>query len=239
LQSAALPVNVSVVHALLSLQLVGQLPSHVSGLSTTPSPQQGCIAVCVHLAVQAAALPVIVSVVHLLPSSQLVGQVLGGSHCSPASMTPLPQQGTIGVNVHLAEQAAAVPERTSVVHTLLSLQLAGQAPVPEVIALSQFSPASTMPLPQQGVIVVTTHLAVQAVPESVEVWQASAAVQLVGQAPAPEVIAVSQFSPESTVPLPQQGTIGVSTHLAVQAVPVSAEVWQASGAVQLVGQAPG
>ena len=117
LQLAALPVSVSVVHALPSSQLVGQLPggSHVSSGSMTPLPQlgeqslsepllqalgqqpsssaQASIGVDSHAAVHSAALPMSASTVHALPSSQPVGQFPGGSQVSPSSTTSFPQNG--------------------------------------------------------------------------------------------------------------------------------------------------
>ncbi len=63
------------------------------------------------------------------------------------------------------------------------------------------------------------------------VWQVASQVVPLGG---------SHCSPVSTMPLPQQGVIGVSTHAAVQ-VPLfcNTEFVQVLGAVQLVGQAPG
>jgi hypothetical protein len=119
-QLPALPVSVSVVQALPSLQEVGQLPSQVSLASTTPSPQYAeqswslavtqpagqqpspllhvVIAAKEQAAEQLAALPVSVSVVQALPSLQEVGQLL--SHVSPVSTTPSPQ---------VAEQSLSLP----------------------------------------------------------------------------------------------------------------------------------
>jgi len=108
----ALPVRVSVVHAMPSLHSVGQLlPSQVSPASTTLLPQKPPQSLSVaevqpegqqpspllHMVmgskVQAAlhiiALPVRVSVVQALPSLHTVGQ-LAPSQVSPASTTPLP-----------------------------------------------------------------------------------------------------------------------------------------------------
>ena len=117
LQVLGLPVIVSVVHGLLSLQLVGQVPggSQVSPASTAPLPHTGLqllselalqplgqqpsllvqvvIGVWVHCTLQVPELPVMVSTVHGLLSLQLVGQVPGGSHVSPGSTTPLPHTG--------------------------------------------------------------------------------------------------------------------------------------------------
>jgi hypothetical protein len=162
------------------------------------------------------------------------------SQVSPVSTTPLPQQGTIGALTHAAVQVPALVS-VEVVHALGAVQLVGQAPVwPAAMAVSQVSPVSTTPLPQQlatpvvhvvigqsasvalvqpagqqpslvvplqVVIGVFTHLAEQsaALPVRAEVVQVSGAVQLVGQAPVcPAGIALSQFSPGSTTPLPQQ-----------------------------------
>jgi hypothetical protein len=41
LQAPGVPLRASVVHAWLSLQLTGQLPSHFSGASVTPLPHTG------------------------------------------------------------------------------------------------------------------------------------------------------------------------------------------------------
>jgi hypothetical protein len=123
----ALPVTLSVVQAMLSLQsaaLAGQLPSHSSPFSTTLFPHTGrqsesvlalaptgqhlsplagaLILTCVHSALQLAALPVSISSVQASLSVHVVGQgvELPASQVSPAalSMTPSP---------HLIEQSAS------------------------------------------------------------------------------------------------------------------------------------
>jgi len=131
LQFAALPVGASTVQAFPSLQSVGQLPSQVSPVSTTPLPQlaeqsESLLLVhpagqqpsppthwvtgwCVHAALHVEALPVITSWVHAFPSLQSLGQL--PSQVSLGSTTPLPQ---------VAEQSESVPE----VHP------AGQQPSP-------------------------------------------------------------------------------------------------------------
>jgi hypothetical protein len=128
-----------------------------------------------------------------------------------------------------------------------AVQLVGQAPGwPAAILVSQVSlqALSTTPFPQlqvqstslvllhpagqqpslvmlQAVIAVCVQFAVHVPPfTSAALSQALVFVQLVGQAPVPEAIAVSQLSPVSKRPLPQQGTIGVCVHLAVQAAAV-------------------
>jgi hypothetical protein len=193
LHVAALPDNVSVVQALLSLQLVGQLDagSHVSPVSTTPLPHltaqsvslvllhpegqhpspllQVLIVVNVHLAVHAAALPVSVSVVQALLSLQEVGQLETGSQVSPVSMTAFPHFGAQSVS-------------------LVLLQLEGQHPSP----------------PLQTVIAENVHLAVHAaaLPVSVSVVQALLSLQEVGQ-----LETGSHVSPVSTAPFPQTGPL--------------------------------
>jgi hypothetical protein len=95
-QSIAEPVMESVVHAMLSSQLVGQFPSHVSVGSTAPLPQTS---------------PQSPSLSALQP---------GGQQPSPSAHT------VIGWLVHATSQVAASPVRASVVQTSLSSQLAGQ-----------------------------------------------------------------------------------------------------------------
>jgi hypothetical protein len=122
----------------------------------------------------------------------------------------------------------ALPVSTQVWHrTLDEGQLVGQAPGwPAAMAVSQSSPASTMPLPQAGpaqsgsvaevqpegqqpspgeqvVMVVWVQWAVQvaALPSSVSVVQALPSLQLVGQ-----VAGGSQVSPVSSTPLPHTAT---------------------------------
>jgi hypothetical protein len=118
LHCATLPVSMSFVHALPSSQFCGHgwdvfFGSHVSGGSTTPSPQlfeqssssgylqpsgqqaspfsQVVIGCGVHTAEQSAADPVSIAVTHIAGPGQLVGQL--PSQSSPASSTPFPQTG--------------------------------------------------------------------------------------------------------------------------------------------------
>jgi hypothetical protein len=183
LHDAAVPLVVSAVQALLSLQFAGQLPSQVSPASTTslphltlqsesfvllqpgaqqPSAPAHCvIAACPQTSVQAAAEPLVVSVVQTLPSLQLAGQL--PSHVSPASTAPLPQ-------------------RTLQSLSLLLLQLPGQQP-------------SAVVHEPTGVCWQTT-LQSDGLPVSASAVQAFESVQVVGQLP-------SHFSPVSTTPLPQ------------------------------------
>src|SRR5262245_40382777 len=164
LHDAALPVSVSMVQALPSVQSAGQLLSHVSPDSTTPlpheaeqseslmalqpaaqqpSPPRHCvIAWCEHAALHDAALPVSVSMVQALPSVQSAGQL--PSQVSPASTTLLP---------HEAEQS----------ESLMALQPAAQQPSP----------------PRHCVIAWCEHAALQeaALPVSVSMVQALPSVQ--------------------------------------------------------------
>jgi len=111
LHCAAEPETESAVHATLSLQLAGQLPSQVSPCSTIVFPQvgpqslstadvhpvgqqpspdvQAVTGTLAHCALQLLALPVSVSAVQALESSHEVGQL--PSQVSPASTTPLLQ----------------------------------------------------------------------------------------------------------------------------------------------------
>jgi hypothetical protein len=190
-QVAALPVSLSMVQPLPSLHdaAVGQLPSQVSPVSTTPFPhvteQNGSllllqpagqqlspvlhwvIAWWVQAALQLAALPVSASMVQPLPSSHVaaVGQL--PSQVSPGSTTMFPQ---------LAEQNGS----------LFRLQPAGQ----------QLSP------PVHWVIAWCVQAALQlaALPVSMSMLQPlpSSHIAAVGQLP-------SQVSPGSTTRLPQLG----------------------------------
>jgi len=109
-QAAAEPAVVSVVQALPSLQLAGQLPSQVSPVSTAPFPhrtpqslsllllqlagQQPSpvvhepIGVCWQTTLHSDSLPASVSAVQAFESVHVVGQL--PSHFSPVSTTPLP-----------------------------------------------------------------------------------------------------------------------------------------------------
>jgi len=194
LHCAAVPVSTSVVHALLSLQLVGQLPSQVSPGSTVPSPQlaeqslspgraqplgqhespevQAVTAACAQTTLHCAAVPVSTSVVQALLSLQLVGQL--PSQVSPGSTTPLPQgAGSAGQ----------------------SLSVLG----PQIERSQQASPFEQVVF----LTLVQAALQVAALPVSVSVVQALLSLQVVGQLP-------SQVSPGSTTPLPQLGAQSVS-----------------------------
>jgi hypothetical protein len=120
--------------------------------------------------VQAAALPSRLSLVQTLPSLQLVGQLAGGSQLSPASSTPLPQtpgqsasvaalqpagqqpsavveQVVMGGKMQWAVQLAALPISMSAVQGSRSLQSRATL-VGQLEGGSQYSPTSTIPLPQ-------------------------------------------------------------------------------------------
>jgi hypothetical protein len=190
LQVPELPLKASVVHAMPSLQLVGQLAggSQVSPGSTTLLPQlavqsasfeplhpggqqpspfvQAMIVVWLHAKVHCAALPVLESVVHESPSAQLAGQLAGGSQVSPGSTTLLP---------HCERQSSS----------LLAVQPGAQQPSP----LLQ---VTTGVWPQVA-------LQFSALPVRKSVVQATASSQSVGQ-----LAGGSQVSPGSTLPLPQE-----------------------------------
>ena len=140
LQLALLPVIRSMVQALPSSQVVGQVDfgSQVSPPSTTPLPQvteqsesllalhpvgqqpsppiQAVMAVWVQATLQVALPPVIWSVVQALLSLQEVGQEDFGSQVSPFSTTPLP---------HFGVQS----------ESLLALHPVGQQPSPPIQAV--------------------------------------------------------------------------------------------------------
>jgi len=189
LQLAALPVAVSIVHALSSLHVAGQLDggSQVSPGSMTllpqvaehsaslfasqpagqqPSPlEHVTTAVRTQATLQFSALPVVVSTVHALPSLHVVGQVPGGSQVSPGSITPLP---------HVVEQSPS----------LFALQPAGQQPSP----LSQLTIAAC----------VQARLQFAALPVAVSRVHALPSLHDAGQVPGG-----SQVSPGSITLLPQ------------------------------------
>jgi hypothetical protein len=190
---------------------------------------------------------------------------------------------TIGGKLHVAVQVPP-PVRTSRVHATPSLHVVGQRPGPARMAVSQVSPGSTMPLPHPGrqslsvaevapggqqpspergvVIGVKAQAAVQ-VPglASASVVQTMPSVQTVGHRPGPAVIARSQVSPGSRVPLPQVGwqsssvagvapggqqpspstgaVIGVAVHIAAQVpAPTRASAVQLRPSLQVSGHAP-
>jgi hypothetical protein len=116
LQFAALPINTFELQPEVAPQALGQLPSHVSPLSTTPLPHTGLqslslfalppggqqpspfvgavIGECVQTALHCAALPVVMSVVQPFPSSHEVAHglsLLDGSQVSAPLITPSPQ----------------------------------------------------------------------------------------------------------------------------------------------------
>jgi hypothetical protein len=112
-------------------QLVGQLPSHFSPVSTTPLPQRGaqslsllalqpvgqqpsakahvvCVPSSTQAAVQAAALPAsrfLAQPTH----GQEVGQLEGGSQVSPLSTAPLPQRATQSPSLVALQPAGQQP----------------------------------------------------------------------------------------------------------------------------------
>jgi hypothetical protein len=177
---------------------------------------------------------------------QDVGQ--SPSQSSPLSTTPLPQTGLQSLSLlalqpegqqpslflqavmvtklHLAEQPPPFCS-VSLVQALLSLQLVGHLPAPEVMPMSQSSPLSTAPLPQlteQSLslllvqpdgqqpspslhcwICVFLHWALQLPGLSRSSWvQLSLSSQEVGHAPGlPATMPLSQASPASSAPLPQ------------------------------------
>src|SRR5438477_545644 len=92
-----LPVVVSTVHALPSLQLAGHVPggSQVSPGSMTPLPQLAEQSESV-FALQPAGQQPSPAAHAVMPSLQLAGHDEGGSQVSPGSITPLPHDGTLG-----------------------------------------------------------------------------------------------------------------------------------------------
>ena len=183
-----------------------------------------------------------------LPETQPSPQTEVLQSLSLQGVQPVGQQPSLFTHAEMVvyTQAAlqAVPVSIAVWQASGAVQLFGHMPVPEVIAVSQVSlqAVSTTPFPQvhvqsmsllllhaagqqpsliilQAVIPVWVQLAVQ-VPAfcSASVVQPLLSLQLVGHTPVPEVIVVSQVSPLSTRPLPQQITISVCAQtLLVQA----------------------
>jgi len=186
----ALPDWVSVVHGLVSAQLVGHEAggSQVSPGSMTPLPQKGSqspsfplvqpdgqqpsppvqavIGVCPQAALPASALPVRVSVVHGSVSAQLVGHEAGGSQVSPGSTTPLPQK----------------PLQSS---SLAVVQPVAQQPSPSVQAVMGVALQAALQLAALPV----RRSVVQSLPSSHAVGHEAGG---------------SQVSPGSTTPLPQK-----------------------------------
>ena len=133
LQVDELPVSTSVVQALLSLHIVGQLAcgSQVSPDSTTPLPHdarqsesltlvhpagqqpsppiQSLIGELAHRTLQFAALPVTRSIVHVFPSLHVVTQLAGGSQVSFGSRLPSPHDGEQSVSVAWLQPAGQQP----------------------------------------------------------------------------------------------------------------------------------
>jgi len=194
LQFCRLPVTESLVHAFPSLQLVGQLPSHVSPDSTVLFPQdaeqspslvllhpagqqpspaaQLVMLVRLQEALQLLADPVMTSAVHATPSSHVSGQLR--SHVSPSSTVLLPQ---------VAEQSLSVVES----------QAAGQQPSPLVQAAMRSWRHTVL----HAAEVPMAWSAVQAFPSS----------QVVGQAPVPVMMPGSHSSVDSRTPLPQGAAV--------------------------------
>lgn len=131
LQLAAEPTSVSIVHATLSLHVVGHdPPSQVSPGSTMSLPQLGEQSLSLialhpaaqqpsllwhsvivwneHAALQFAADPTSVSIVHAAPSLHVVGQ-FSPSHVSPDSTKPLPQVGEQSVSLSELQPGAQQP----------------------------------------------------------------------------------------------------------------------------------
>jgi len=191
LQLALLPVILSVVHALKSLQLAGQDDggSQVSPFSTTPLPHFGwqsesllalhvggqqpslptqtVMAVWLQATLQVSRPPVITSVVQALLSLQLAGQEDFGSQVSPLSTTPLP---------HFGWQS----------ESLLALHPPGQQPSPALQVLM--------------VVWLQAMLQLALLPVMRSMVQALLSLQFAGQEDTG-----SQVSPFSTTPLPQVG----------------------------------
>ena len=165
------------------------------------------------------------------PLPQTVEQSLSVREVDPGGQQPslVPGLGRMAVLRHLRVQA--VPVRESLVQTSLSSQLArvGHFPGPVRMAGSHSSPASSSPLPQitgqslstravapggqqpsplmAAVMGTWTQAVVHWAPVMVSTVQALPSLQVVGQAPGlPAGILVSQVSPASMTPLPQQLT---------------------------------
>jgi len=217
-QLVALPVSESIVQALPSLQLAGQLPSHTSPASTCPLPQlaeqsvsllrlqpgaqqpspdaQAVIAEARQTELQAAGSPSKRSTVQEFPSSQAVGQL--PSQVSPASTVRLPQ---------VAEQS----ESSTEVHP------GAQQPSP----------------PVQAITAVNTHFVAHAPPVASRrsVVHAEPSLQLVGQLPSQSSgdsvtvlpqrgaqsasLSVEQAAGQQPSPVARQAVIGAATHFAV------------------------
>ena len=120
MQLSAEPVFVSPVQELPSLQSAGQSPSQVSPASVVPLPQ-------------------------------LIEQSLSVVESQPAGQQPsAPAQTSMEVWVQAARQVPS-PPRTSLVQTLPSWHSVGQAlRSPTGAAVSQVSPASRVPFPQDS-----------------------------------------------------------------------------------------
>jgi hypothetical protein len=145
LQLAALPVMVSIVHALLSSQVVGHVlgGSQVSPAEITPSPHlgeqslslpmlqpagqqpssfaQAVIGSWVQATLQVAAVPVMMSLVHATPSSQLVGHVLGRSQVSGNVTTPSPHATRQSLSLLMLQSAGQQRSCTVPLHTVIGV----------------------------------------------------------------------------------------------------------------------
>ncbi len=245
------PTSVSVVQALPSAQLVGQAPaplemavSHFSGGSTTPLPQ-------------------------------LAEQSESFSALQAEGQQPSPEpHAVIGAWLHAVEQPE--PTRVSSVHATPSSQDVGHVP-------SQVSGGSTTPLPQlgeqslsfealqadgqqpspdvQAVMVLWLHDVEHPDPTSLSSVHATPSLQVLGHMPAPETIAMSHVSGDSTTPLPHDAeqsesvvalqadaqqpspelhdVIGALLHDTEQPEPTSLSMVHATPSSQASGHAPG
>jgi hypothetical protein len=242
-QVDTLPVSVSTVQALPSLQLDGQLPSQVSPVSTTPLPQvfeqsestaelqpagqqpsppaHWVIAWCVQTRLQVAADPVEPSRVQESASAQVDGQL--PSHSSPASTTPLPQKGWQSVSVLALQPGAQQPSAlrhwvmATFEQTRLQLEAEPLTTVSAVQATPSLQPARQLPSQvSPGSTTVLPQTAGQSASETL--------VQPAGQQPsaAPQLV------------------VAVWVQAAVQfaALPVRVSVVQAMPSLQLDGQLP-
>jgi len=232
----------------LARQLEGQQPSETAEQVVTGS----CAQRAVHLVGSPSNTALVQASASLL---HWVGQLEGGSQVSPVSRMPLPQtaaqsesvaaphaegqqpspgaQAVMFVNAHTRVQSSLLPETTSWVQALLSLQVAGHAPgLPAVIARSHFSGDSTTRLPHTGaqslsllalqptgqqpsppvqvLVCRSAHSAVQSAEEpcSSKREHPSAMGHAVGQAPGiPAAMALSHRSvPPSYTAFPHEGS---------------------------------
>jgi hypothetical protein len=186
------PTKRSVVQAIASSHDVGHIPSQVSGGSTTP-----------------------------LPHDAEQSESLSAEH--PGAQQPSPLVHAV-MAVLLHELEHPDPTKRSVVHAIASLHDRGHAPAPLVMAVSQSSGGSTTPLPHdaeqslslsdvhaegqhpsppaQEVIAVLLHDAEHPAPTTRSSVHATPSSHDRGHTPGPLVMAVSQSSSASTIPLP-------------------------------------